>query len=79
MSKKTVFNDTWLTKLEYSAWLGKHASKYMARCTVCPKDFELGNMGRRALTSHAGGAKHKSKLQAKKSPLLFLLASAKPS
>ena len=30
MSKKTVFYESWLKDSDYSAWLGKHASKHKA-------------------------------------------------
>ena len=71
MSKKTVFHESWLKDPDYSAWLGKHASKNKARSKICPKDIELGNMG--ALKSPAGGAKHESKLKARECHTFFPL------
>ena len=36
---------SWLKDSDYSAWLGKHASKHLVWCKICPKDIEQGNIG----------------------------------
>lgn len=62
MSKQTTFNPKWLTETELSKWVAKHPTdSRKARCFLCGKDIELGNMGKQALTSHAKGEKHKLK------------------
>ena len=62
MSKTTNFNSSWLSDPKFSGWLGKHPSSlHKARCILCCKDIDLGNMGKGALRSHADGAKHKAK------------------
>ena len=42
----------------FKTWLSKAADKKQARCRLCKKDFELSNMGKKALLSHAAGKKH---------------------
>ena len=43
----------------FKEWLEKHKkSPFKAYCNVCKKGFELSNMAKRALTSHAGGKIH---------------------
>ena len=62
MSKTTIINSSWLSDPKFSGWLGKHPlSLHKARCILCCKDIDLGNMGKGALRSHADGAKHKVK------------------
>ena len=64
MSRQTVFNSSWLSDKTFSMWLGKHPdSTKKARCLICSKAIELGNMGKQAMKSHADGAKHKLKIQ----------------
>ena len=42
------------------------------KCSArCPKDIQQGNMGVGALKSHAGGAKHESKLKAREHHTCF--------
>ena len=61
--KKTSFNENWLTDSKYSSWVRKvSGDQYKAKRRVCQVDFQLGNMGKQALTSHAKGKKHKSKI-----------------
>lgn len=57
--KQTAFNKAWLQDPDFSSWIAE-ASKYKAKCTVCNVLFELGNMGKKALRSHAKGKKHQS-------------------
>ena len=57
--KKTIFNPLWLEDDEFKSWLCSSKESDKARCKLCKKDFELSNMGRQALISHASGKKHK--------------------
>lgn len=61
-SKHSIFNPEWLDRTlspEFSSWiLPVTTNKYQASCTVCKKNFELSNMGRRAVTSHMKSATH---------------------
>ena len=55
---QTKFNDDWLEDKQFSVWIGKDPnSDQRARCILCGVNFELGNMGVRALISHAQGKK----------------------
>ena len=56
--KRTSFNSNWLHDPRFSAWIASAKSKTKARCNTCAVSFELGNMGRQALLSHARGKKH---------------------
>ena len=61
MSKKkqTYFQDSWLSNENYELWLRKIPNKNtFARCRLCEKDFDLSNMGEKALKSHAKGKGH---------------------
>lgn len=40
------------------AWLAQAQQSSKARCKICSVTFELGNMGKQALISHAKGKKH---------------------
>ena len=53
-----VFSEAWLTDDKYSAWLARTGDRNRARCTLCLKDFDVGNMGEAALKSHMTGKKH---------------------
>lgn len=64
-SKKTLFNDTWLSEAQFSSWIAKSKHNNKARCKICGVSFELGNMGRQALLSHAQAKKHQSKVALK--------------
>lgn len=60
----TSFNTLWLKDKEFCNWIAVVPNNdKQARCYVCGKNFELGNMGRRSLTSHADGHKHKMKMK----------------
>lgn len=64
MSRQTKFNVDWLKDHRYSAWVGKDPDcETKARCVLCGVKFELGNMGVRALASHADGKKHQKKVK----------------
>ena len=58
-NKKTIFNPLWLEDDEFKSWLCSSKESDKARCKLCKKDFELSNMGRQALISHASGKRHK--------------------
>lgn len=63
MSKSTKFNTEWLKDPQFSSWVGVDPnSNTKARCILCGVKFELGNMGRQALISHAKGKKHELKV-----------------
>jgi len=50
-----IFSDAWLTDGKYCDWLAHSGNKHRARCTLCQKDFDIGNMGESALRSHMVG------------------------
>jgi len=56
MSKKTIFNNEWLKDPLFISWVNRHPfDAYKVKCILCDgRAFELGNTGKRALTSHAG-------------------------
>lgn len=56
---KCAFNDMWLQKPEYAAWLVRdRENKHHAHCNVCRRSFDISNMGEPALRSHSKGNKH---------------------
>lgn len=58
--KSTSFQEDWLKEDDFSLWLQpSKMNKNEARCSFCQKTFSLSNMGRRAVTSHMTGEKHK--------------------
>ncbi|XP_048580627.1 uncharacterized protein LOC116610226 [Nematostella vectensis] len=57
MSKRTVFNNLWLQDPLFP-WVAQAQESTKARCKMCSVTFELGNMGKQALISHAKGKKH---------------------
>lgn len=60
MSKQTVFQIDWLSDPSFSSWLTQvPLDNKVARCKLCMKTFNLSNMGRRAVSSHMLGEKHK--------------------
>lgn len=64
MSKQTSFNLQWLADPSFSQWVAKHpTNSHKAKCVPYGKNIELGNMGRKALSSHAAGDKHKARLK----------------
>ena len=63
-SKQTKFNKDWIKDPAFSSWVGVDPnSETKARCMLCGYNFELGNMGKKSLVSHANGKKHKLKHQ----------------
>ena len=58
--RDTEFQDEWLLDENLKIWLAKGNNSKTAKCTLCPKVFDISNMGRKALESHAGGKKHKA-------------------
>ncbi|XP_034732821.1 uncharacterized protein LOC117947736 [Etheostoma cragini] len=61
MPGKCKFQDSWLSKTIYKDWLVKDVQDiHFARCRACCKSIKLQTMGEAALTSHAGGAGHKT-------------------
>ena len=63
-NKQTKFNKEWIKDPAFSSWVGVDPySDTKARCMLCGYSFELGNMGKQSLVSHANGKKHKVKAQ----------------
>ena len=62
MSKRTIFNPEWLKKTEYAKWIEEDDScKNQFKCKLCKHSYTLGNMGKKALDTHARGDKHKQR------------------
>ena len=62
--RKTIFQNVWITRPEYAEWLDKSTkSKTQAFCKLCKKHFDIGNMGKGGLDSHAEGGTHKTLLK----------------
>ena len=59
MSKKAVFYNEWLKDPIFMSWVQRHPSDtHIAVYVLCDgRAFELGNIGRRGLSSHSGGNK----------------------
>ena len=63
MKKTTSFSPHWLSDPDFSGWIGAVPDdKHRARCNACGCAFDLSNMGKRALQSHATGKKHQKAL-----------------
>uniref|UniRef100_A0A1B6KAK6 BED-type domain-containing protein n=2 Tax=Graphocephala atropunctata TaxID=36148 RepID=A0A1B6KAK6_9HEMI len=61
MAKHTTFQANWLNEPQFNQWLERVPNDITsARCNICKKSFNLSNMGRRAVSSHMSGAKHKN-------------------
>ena len=56
---KCIFNENWLQKDRYKHWLRCDSNNHKARCRLCSKSFNIGNMGESALVSHLKGIKHR--------------------
>ena len=70
--RKCTFNDDWLRIKEFESWLDKGPNRSVAYCKLCQQSFDVSNMGRSALNSHAKGKKHKEKEDSRKSlPINF--------
>ncbi|XP_062374792.1 uncharacterized protein LOC134062699 [Sardina pilchardus] len=55
---KCKFNDSWLAKEEFSAWLKRLPDDSEAYCTLCKRTLKLGTLGIKALESHTKSTKH---------------------
>ena len=55
MATQTYFSKQWLDDPEFQQWLSPATEKTQDRCKLCNKVFNLSNMGRQALVSHALG------------------------
>ena len=42
---KCIFNENWLQKDRYKHWLRRDSNNHKARCRLCSKSFDIGNMG----------------------------------
>ena len=62
-SGKCIFSERWLSLPAYSDWLERDKNVNSAKCSMCKKTFDIGNMGEPALRSHAKGAKHQELIQ----------------
>jgi hypothetical protein len=63
--KQSTFNNEWLDKAlnpDFQWLKAVSSNRYQAHCTLCLKNFELSNMGRRAVTSHQKSAGHKKRV-----------------
>ena len=60
---KCIFNDRWLSYSKYSAWLQWGAGVASAKCKLCKSSFDVSNMGETALKCHAGGKKHRTRVE----------------
>lgn len=58
-TKKCSFKLTWTNESIFSWLRPVRNDKFSARCSICSSTFSLSNMGRRALTNHMNGKKHK--------------------
>ena len=56
---KCIFIENWLQKDRYKHWLRHDSNNHKARCRLCSKSFDIGNMGESALVSHLKGIKHR--------------------
>lgn len=63
MPKQTYFNDSWLKEKEFCDWVTRAPTNLQVRCKLCKANFALGNMGIKALKSHAKGKSHNIKLE----------------
>ena len=57
----TYFKEEWLSNSLFKKRLVKGADKKSAKYKTCEVQFNLSNMGRRAMTSHMEGKKHVQK------------------
>ncbi|XP_028293606.1 uncharacterized protein LOC114456189 isoform X2 [Gouania willdenowi] len=67
---KCKFNEAWQDKQAFCHWLKPVDNNvFEAFCTVCKKKIQLGNMGMKALESHAKSGKHINSIKAKEKTL----------
>ena len=69
-----TFNDDWLIEFE---WVDKDPNAGTVYCKLCHHTFDVSNMGRRVVTSHSKGKKHKNKEISRKSLLISFFAKKK--
>ena len=60
---KCIFNDRWLSDSKHSAWLQRATSVALAKCKPCKSPFDISNMEETALKCHAGGKKHRTRVE----------------
>ncbi|XP_063243684.1 uncharacterized protein LOC134542976 [Bacillus rossius redtenbacheri] len=60
-SRLTEFNDGWLCDQRFQPWLQKVEKDKHVFCSLCRSTLSSSNMGKRAVTSHLNGQKHKSR------------------
>ena len=81
MGRKTYYNKDWESLScreekyadQFGFWLS--ASKkdvHSAHCKLCSRDFDIGNMGKSALFSHAKGKNHRAKVPSGNPMTLYL-------
>ena len=58
MKDQTYFSKDWLEDPDFKNWFVSCTNNTQARCKLCQKTFNLSNMGRQALVSHASGKKN---------------------
>ena len=61
-NKKTYFQQLWHSGDKFSSWISRSKTKKNAFCKLCKREIVLSNMGEGALTSHANGKKHQTKV-----------------
>ena len=54
----TYFKEAWLNDSLFEKWLVKGTDKKSAKCKICQVQFNLSNVGCRAVTSHMESKKH---------------------
>ena len=70
--RKCTLNDDWLRIKGFESWFDKGPNHSVAYCKLCQQSFDVSNMGRSALNSHAKGKKYKEKGDFRKSlPITF--------
>ena len=60
MNDQTSFSQDWLNDSEFEQWITVAPNNTQARCKLCKQTFNLSNMGRQALVSHAAVKKHQT-------------------
>ena len=58
MNIQTYFSKQWLDDHEFKKWLVAVSDRTKAKCKSCKKVFNLSNMVKQTLVSHAAGKKH---------------------
>ena len=59
MKDQTYFSKDWLENPDFKNWSASCTNNTQARWKLCQKTFNLSNIGRQALVSHASGKTHK--------------------